>query len=432
MNRRDFLKKMSQGAVAAGAAWGFPTIISAAALGKDGRVAPSNRIVMGALGLGWMGGANLNAFLGKDEVQMIALCDIDPGHLKAATDKVNKHYDDQGCATYTDFRELIGRGDLDAITIALPDHWHAIPAIMSAQAGLDIYGEKPLSYSLPEGRAMCNAMERYGRIWQTGSWQRSRGDFHKACELVRNGRIGRVSRIEVGISGNHVDFDGTKDRFMPEPIPEGFDYEMWLGPAPYAEYCPARVHKSWRWVSDYGGGMLLDWIGHHGDIAHWGMDYDRTGPVEIEGTMGWPDGFWNAPNSFDFTCRYADGVEMEISSTRFKGGTKWIGDKGTVFVTRGEFETSPSSLMTEVIGPGEVRLKKSDDHYKDFLDSVRTREPTLTPCETAHRSASVGHLCMAAGKVGRKLNWNPDTEQFLNDDEANRLLSRPMRSPWHL
>lgn len=432
MNRRTFLKKIGRGALAAGAAWGFPAIVPASALGRDGRPAPSNRITMAALGLGWMGGANLNAFLGKEEVQVVALCDIYPPHLEAALKKVNEHYKNQDCATYTDFREMIGRGDLDAIMIALPDHWHAIPAIMAARAGLDIYGEKPLSHNLPEGRAMVEAVTRYGRVWQTGSWQRSRSDFHKACELVRNGRIGRVRKIEVGLGGGHPDFDGTGHRVLPEPIPEGFDYDMWLGPAPYAEYCPARVHKTWRWNLDYGGGMLLDWVGHHVDIAHWAMGYDETGPVEVEGTFTWPTGLWNAPTEFDFTCRYADGVVMEVTSRRHRGGTKWIGDDGWVFVTRGAIEAHPASLLNEVIGPEEIRLPRSEDHYQNFLDSIRTREPTITPCETAHRSASVGHVCMVAGKLERKVRWNPELERFVDDPEADRLLSRPMRSPWHL
>lgn len=431
MDRRRFLKTVGRGALAAGAAWGFPTIVPASAVGKGARPAPSNRIVVGALGLGWMGGSNLKAFLDRDQVQVVALCDIDQNHLNAARNKVNESYGDEGCAVHHDWRELIGRGDLDAVTIALPDHWHAIPAIAAARAGLDIYGEKPLSYSLPEGRAMCEAVKRYGRIWQTGSWQRSTENFHRACELVRNGRIGQVRRIEVGLGSGHVPFDGMGDRKSPEPVPEGFDYEAWLGPAPWAPYCPARTHKNWRWCMDYGGGLLLDWVGHHLDIAHWAMGYDHTGPVEIEGTIDSPEGIWNAPKEYDFTCRYADGVEIHISS-RLKGGTKWIGDNGWVFVTRGVIDAGPKSILDERIGPGEERVYKSSNHYDNFLECIRTRRETITPCETAHRSASVAHLCLAAGKLQRRLRWNPDTEQFVNDPEAQTVLHRTMRSPWHL
>lgn len=431
MNRRQFLKRMGQGAVTAGAAWGFPTIVSAAAAGVGDRPSPSNRIAMAVLGIGWMGGANLDAFLNRDDVQVLAACDIFQPHLENGANKINAKYGDGGCSTYTDFRELLQRDDLDAICISLPDHWHAIPSVMAARAGLDIYGEKPLSYSLPEGRAMVNAMQRYGRIWQTGSWQRSRDNFHRACELVRNGRIGKVERVDVVLGGGHVDFDKTGNQKEPQPVPPGFDWNMWLGPAPWAPYSPARAHKSWRWNLDYGSGMLLDWVGHHLDIAHWGLDLDHTGPVEIEGSMDFPEGLWNAPTTFGFKTRYANGIEMTIRSYG-RGGTTWYGDKGSVFVTREALEATPDKILKEVIEPGEIHLTKSNDHYENFIHGIRTRQPTITPIETAHRSASVGHLCLVAGKLGRRVRWNPATEQFVNDAEADRLLGRAMRAPWHL
>ncbi len=431
MNRREFLKTLGCGAAAAGTTWGFPTIVNASALGKGGRTAPSNRIIMGVLGIGWMGGGNLSGFLEKDDVQIVAACDVDQGHLDGAKNKIDEHYKNTDCAAYKDFYEMYARGDLDAVCISLPDHWHSIPSILAARAGMDIYGEKPFSYSLPEGRAMVDAVKRYGRVWQTGSWQRSRDDFYRACELVRNGRIGTVRRVEVVLGGGHHDFDGTNGRFTAEPVPPGLDWDRWLGPAPWAPYSAGRMHKNWRWNLDYASGMLLDWVGHHLDVAHWGLGLDETGPVEIEGTMDRPEGIWNTPKTFDFTCRYANGVVMQIAS-HGKHGTKWIGDRGTVFVTRGALEAEPSALLDEPIGPGETRLVKSDDHYQNFIDCVRTRQTTITPAETAHRSASVGHLCLAAGKLERKLRWNPATEQFVNDPEADRILSRPMRSPWHL
>lgn len=431
MNRREFLKTLSRGAMAAGVTWGFPTIVSASALGKGGRPAPSNRIVLGALGIGWMGTGNLTEFLNHEDVQVVAVCDVDQEHLDAARSRVDGHYGNSDCAAYKDFREMYARGDLDAVTIALPDHWHAIPAILAARAGMDIYGEKPFSYSLPEGRAMVEAVKRHGRVWQTGSWQRSRENFHQACELVRNGRIGKVHRVEIVLGGGHPDFAGTRDRKEVEPVPAGLDWDMWLGPAPWAPYAPARVHKNWRWNLDYGSGMLLDWVGHHLDIAHWALGFDETGPVEIEGTIDHPEGIWNAPKTFEFLCRYANGVEMQIKSSG-RGGARWIGDKGSIFVTRGVIESDPPGLLKEPIGPGELRLPRSTDHYQNFIDAVRTRQDAITPAETAHRSASVGHVCLVAGKLGRKVRWNPELEQFVNDPEADRLLSRPARGPWHL
>lgn len=428
MNRRQFLKTAGLGA---GAALAFPSIISAAATGKDGRPAPSNRITMGVIGIGWIGTANMNSFLNKDEVQIVGVCDIDRSRRDEAKDAIDKHYDNHDCKQYNDFRELIGRGDLDAITIGLPDHWHAVAAIYALSAGLDVYGEKPFSKTLLEGRAMCNAVKRYGRIWQTGSWQRSCDNFHRACELVRNGRIGKVHTVEVVLGGGVADFCGTKDRTAPEPVPEGVDFDMWLGPAQWAPYRPACFHKNWRWNRNFGGGILMDWIGHHGDIAHWGLGLDNTGPVEIEGTGTRLEGVWNIMTEYKCTCTYANGVVMSVSSDG-RGGTTWYGDKGEVHVNRGVLEARPESILNEVIGPDEIRLYKSTDHYGNFLDCIRTRSETITPCETAHRSASVGHLCQIAMDVGRKIRWDPEKEQILGDEQAARLLGRPMRSPWRI
>ena len=250
---------------------------------------------MAGIGFGMQGIPNMQAFLQKDEVQWVAVCDIDKNHLKEAQDIVNQHYGNEACATYHDFRELYARGDLDAVSIAVPDHWHAILSISAARAGLDIYGEKPFTHSLVEGRAMCDAVKRYGRVWQTGSWQRSVDNFHRACELVRNGRIGKILRVEVGLPQGHYDFARTFGQWEIKPPPPELDYDFWVGPAPYVPYCKARVHMNWRWNMDFGGGQLMDWIGHHLDIAHWGLGFDYTGPVEIEGRGEFPtSGIYNS------------------------------------------------------------------------------------------------------------------------------------------
>lgn len=432
INRRQFLKKMS---IAAVGTVGFPSIVPASVLGKSSTSAPSNRIVMAGIGFGMMGIPNMRNFLGKDEVQFVAVCDVDDNHLKQARDIVNKKYGNKDCVTYHDFRKLSLRTDIDAVSIALPDHWHAVPVIACAQAGFDIYGEKPFSHDLLEGRAMCEAIKRYGRIWQTGSWQRSVANFHRACELVRNGRIGKVLKVEVGLPSGHYDFGRTKGQETMGPPPKHLDYNFWLGPAPYAPYCPARVHCNWRWNMDLGGGQLMDWIGHHVDIAHWGLGFDYNGPIEIEGSGEYPrSGVWNSPTRYYLTAKYADGTPMVIAGghREIRSGTKWIGESGWIWCDRGGLEAFPSNLLKEFIGPNETRLYKSRDHYQNFLDCVKTRKKTITPSEVAHRSASVGHLGVIAMELGRKIHFDPETETIIGNPDATRLLGRSYRSPWHL
>ncbi|MCK5174236.1 MAG: Gfo/Idh/MocA family oxidoreductase, partial [Planctomycetes bacterium] len=327
---------------------------------------------------------------------------------------------------------MLANEKLDAVNIALPDHWHAIPAIDALKAGCDIHGEKPLTHNLVEGRAICDAVERYGRIWQTGSWQRSTANFHHACEIVRNGRIGKIHTVEVGLGVGFKDYAKNGDQVDPVAVPPGLDYDRWIGPAPWAPYCPARVHKNWRWHLDYGGGRIMDWVGHYVDIAHWGLGFDRTGPVEIEGSGVRPaTGLWNAHTEYDVMCKYANGVRMRISN-QLKGGTKWIGDEGWVHVTRGRTQASNPDLLREKFGPNDIRLYKSIDHMVNFVECIKSRRETVTPAETAHRAASVGHLSLIAIETGRKLKWDPLKEEFINDEMANRYLSRSMRSPWQL
>lgn len=432
INRRQFLKQLSVAAVGVA---GFPSIVPASVLGKSGAIAPSDRIVMAAIGFGMMGIPNMESFLSKDEVRFVAVCDVDENHLQRARNIVNEKYGNKDCATYHDFRELCQRKDIDAVTIAVPDHWHAILVIACARAGFDIYGEKPFSHELMEGRAMCDALRRYNRIWQTGSWQRSVANFHQACELVRNGRIGRILKVEVGLPSGHTDFGRTKGQETMGIPPKHLDYNFWLGPAPYAPYCPARVHLNWRWNMDLGGGQLMDWIGHHVDIAHWGLGFDYTGPIEIEGSGEFPrKGVWNSPTRYYLTAKYADGTPMVIAGghREIRSGTKWIGEFGWVWCNRGGLEANPSYLLKEFIGPNETRLYKSRDHYQNFLDCVKSRQQTITPGEVAHRSASVGHLGVIAMELGRKIHFDPATESIIDDPEATRLLSRSYRSPWHL
>jgi len=428
--RRSFIK----GAAAAGLAAAFPAIVPASALGRAGRPAPSDRIVMGCIGVGSQGTGNMHNFLGKAEVQVVAVCDVDRDHSDRARKIVNDKYGDEGCTAYKDFRELIARGDLDTVSLAMPDQWHAIPAIESARAGLDIYGEKPLARSIRESRAICDAIHRYDRVWQTGSWQRSQRRFRHACELVRNGRIGTVRHVEVGLP------DGNACAVKPSvPVPEPLDWNFWLGPAPWRAYCEFggnRCHWDWRWIMDFSGGQLTDWAGHHIDIAHWGLGYDRTGPVEIEGRAKYPpEGLYDAPTEYKFTCTYASGVTLTVGNSSQIGfmGTKWHGEDGWVLVSRGGSDASDKRLLKpEAIGPGDERLYESNDHFQNFLDCVRTRQDTVTPVETACRSISVGLLGEIAMLTGRKIKWDPRTERIIDDPLASALLGRAYRKPWIL
>lgn len=430
VSRRQFLKKTTS--LAAGAI-AFPYIVPSSALGRSGSVAPSNRIAIGCIGLGWMGPGNMGSFLSQSDARVVAVCDIDKKHLNNAKKAVDNKYGNQDCAAYHDFRELLVRDDIDAVSIALPDHWHGIISIAAARAGKDIYGEKPLSHTLAEGRAMCDAVKKYGVIWQTGSWQRSGSNFRTACELVRNGRIGKVHTVEVGLPSGHYRLKEGHDIIC--PVPDELDYDFWLGPAPYAPYCPARVHVNWRWHLDYGGGQLMDWVGHHVDIAHWGLDLDYSGPSEIEGYGEYLEtGLWNIANRYRLNAKYPNGINMIIAGGHndIRGGTKWIGEDGWVWVDRGGFDAHPKSLLNEKIGPNEINLYRSPGHQRNFLDCIKTRSETLTPCEVAHRSATPGHLGQIAMLLRRKIKFNPETEEILNDPVASRMLSNPMRSPWHL
>jgi predicted dehydrogenase len=430
-SRRQFLKSVGGSAVGI---IGFPYIVPSSVFGADGSVAPSERIVIGCIGVGSQGTSNMSAFLNKPDVKIIAVCDVDKRHLNWAKLSVDYKYDNNDCMVYHDFRELIARDDIDALSLALPDHWHSIPVVMAARAGKDMFAEKPLARTIHEGREMVKAVTRYGRIWQTGSWQRSVADFRRACELVINGRIGKVYKVEVGLP------TGRGGGNLPvKPVREGIDWDFWLGPAPwrpYVEFGHRGPHWDWRWIMDYSGGQLTDWAGHHVDIAHWGLGLDLTGPVEIEGRGEYPrDGIFNVPVWYKFTCKYANGLTMVVANDRQQPhgmGTCWYGEKGWIHVNRGGLWAEPRSVLIEVIGPNEIRLYESRDHFKNFLDCVKSRSQTITPIEVAHRSISVGLLGEIAMLTEQKLKWDVESERFLNSDEANRLLSRSMRSPWHI
>ncbi len=421
ITRRDFFRRTA----GVGAVMAFPAIVPRSVFGAN---APSNRIVMGAIGVGSQGTGDMRGFLGKSEVQMVAVCDVEKAHRDRAKKLCDEKYGNRDCKSYLGFRELIGRGDLDAVMLALPDHWHAIPAIAALRAGLDIHGQKPFARSIREGRAMCDAVHRYGRVWQTGSQQRSDYKFRRACELVRNGRIGKILKVEVGLPTG-----GGTDVKPVTKVPEGLDWDRWLGPAPYVPY-RGVVHWNWRWIMDYSGGQLTDWAGHHIDIAHWGMDWEYTGPVEIEGKGNYPkDGLYNAPTEYRFNCTYKDGTVMTVANNKqLPQGAKWYGEKGWIHVSRGGMSASNEKILKEEIGPNEIHLYESRDHKQNFLDCVKSRKLTICPAEVGLRSISVALLGEIAMLTGRKIKWNPDTEEIIGDSEASALLGRSYREPWVL
>jgi len=428
MSRRVWLRRVAQSA----ACLAVPTIIPASVFGQGARPAPGNRINLAIIGLGSMGLRHVKGFIQECDCQLVAVCDLDAERRKVAVDFINQTYGDTGCAQYNDFRELLARRDIDAVCIAVPDHWHAIVAMVAARAGKAIYGEKPLALTVADGRRMSDCVRQNGCVWQTGSWQRSTWQFRFGAELVRNGRIGKLLKVEVGNpAGSAIEPQPVM------PVPAGFDYEMWLGPAPWAPYTEKRCHWNFRWILDYSGGQLTDNGAHDIDIAHWGMDCDYTGPREVEGVGEFPtEGLWNAAVRHHVVCTYANGVQLFIGDrSRYASGVRWIGERGWVHASRDRgLETFPKQLMTEKLGPEETHLDKSlvnrQGHLRNFLDCIKTRARTIAPIEVAHRTVTVAHLGNIAMLLGRKIRWNPETEQIADDLTATRMLSRPCRGNW--
>jgi predicted dehydrogenase len=431
-SRRQFLATTAL-AVAA------PTILPSSVFGQAGKSAPSNRITLGLIGCGWQGGSNRGAFLRDTDCQVVAVCDVDKPHLANAVQKVNGYYRHQDCKANADYRELCARLDIDAVMTATPDPWHCLVAFEAARNKIDVFGEKPLARTIAEQQTMVKAVPQNQRIWQTGSWQRSQRHFHKAAEIVRNGLIGKITRVEIGLPAGHNDFAKTKDKNQISAPPAELDYETWIGPSAMTPYRECQVHKNWRWNYNTGGGQLLDWVGHHVDIAHWGLGFDDKGPSEIEGVGDFPpsDVVWSSGTKYRLNLKYPGDIEMIIAGgyRDLNGGTKWIGMDGWVHVTRGavsasnEDWTDASSLPDE---QRQVKLYESQGHTRNFLDGARSRKPTITPVETAHHSAVPGHLGLIAMWTRRKIRWDAQREVIIGGPEASKLLGREYRKPWSL
>ena len=418
LTRRQFFGHTA----AAGAGMAIPYFVPGSVLGANGEVPASEKIVLGFIGVGGMGGGHLGNFLGQDDVQVAAVCDVDEERRLERKARVG-----EGCAAYNDYRELLERKDIDAVVIATPDHWHALTSIHACEAGKDIYCEKPLTLTIKEGRAMVNAARRYGRIFQVGSQQRSAREFRFGCELVRSGRIGELQTIRVGIGG------GPTGGWDPDTEPPpGLDWNTWLGPAPWAPYNRSRCHYTFRWFWDYSGGKMTDWGAHHNDIAQWGNGTSRSGPIWVKGTGEFPrEGLYETCTHFEVKYRYANGVEL-ICSNKNPSGCRFEGANGWVHTNRGKLETEPPELKEETLGPDDVHLYNSPNHRRNWLESVKTRQRPICDVEIGHRSISICHMGNIAIRIGRTLQWDPETEQFVNDEAANRWLEKPYRAPWHL
>lgn len=431
----------------AGAALGFPYLIPATALGRNGRPAPSDRVTLGCIGCGNRGPANMAGFMKHPDAQVIAVCDVRDSSLEAARAAVDKRYGTSGCAAFKDFRDLCSLKDLDAVCIASPDHWHVLMALEAVRRKKHIYMEKPIGWSFEASRVLRRAIQRSKVVFQFGTQQRSGRDFRFACELVRNGRIGKLETILVGVPPS-IAFPSQPD----EPVPAGFDYDMWLGPAPVAPYSHARCRpyskegwSIWYHISDYCMGFIGNWGIHHLDIAQWGHGTEDTGPVEIEGHGEFPTGgLADCALTWQVENRFRDGVTLihmddataarhPLQTPRYKPtGIMFRGTEGWVYVTRSMIDAEPKSLLTSTIGPNEIHLPESNDHYRNFLDAVKGLKPAVCPIDVAVRSDTIAHLDNIAIKLRRKLRWDPAREEFIGDPEAASMLKRPMRRPWHL
>ncbi len=419
-NRRSFIKGM----LAAGVA---PSLLPAHLFGAD---APSNKIAVGFIGVGGHGtNHNLKKYLKLTDAQIVTVCDVDRNHLNRAKDMVNAHYGNQDCGSTKDFREVLARPDIDAVMISTPDHWHTLMSVLAVRAGKDVQCEKP-TLTIDEGKILIEEVRKHNKVFQTSTEDRSLAVYHRMAELVRNGRIGRLEKIEVTLPKQPTQpGDPT-----PQAIPEELDYDMWLGPAPEAPYTKDRVHFHFRWIWDYSGGIICDWGTHLFDTAQWANDTERSGPVEIDGKGNhWEGGLYDTVKDYDVTYRYANGVVMTCTSgnpsLKFYGSKGWVGNVGW----RGKLQASSEKILNSVIEPGETKLFTNPaGEHRNFLDCVKSRKDPYFPVDIGHRISTVCHLANLSIRLGRPLQWDPKEEQFVNDAEATKLMSRPMRKPWSL
>lgn len=407
-----------------------PLILPAAVLGRAGAVPPNGKIRLACIGVGGQGTSNLRAFLADERVQVVAICDVDGQHRDRAMELAKLTKAD----CYNDFREVLARSDVDAIMNATPDHWHAHIAVAAAKAGKDLYSEKPLGASISEGRAICEAVKLNQRVLQCGTWRRSGLKVRMACELVRNGYIGELKEIEVGVPGTFAIRGGFTGMEGPEPVPAHLDYAMWMGSSPEKPYTAARCHFNFRWIDDYAPGYITDWGAHFVDVAQWGAGMDDTTPVEVSASQvkRRGKGLYDAPEEFRLEYRYSNGVKMTMFSTTDKAtyGTRFIGSEGWVFTEAEQLKASSMDILRIKMKESDTRLFVSKHHHRNFIDAVLTRGQTAAPAEIAQRAAVICHMGTIAAKIGHPLKFDPKTERFEGSDAANAMLTRSMRGPW--
>lgn len=450
MKRREYLKKTGLGAAGIIA---VPSIVPASVLG--GKEAPSNKITIAQIGCGRIARSHdLPGTMQHDVAKVVAVADCDLNRAKEGKELVDKYYSEgkglkMDTKVYQDYRELLIDDSIDAVIISTPDHWHAQPAIEAALAGKDIYIQKPTSLTIAEGRALADVIRIKGTILQVGTQQRSSPQFRIAAELVRNGRIGKLHTVRIGLPGDPAGPD------VPEmPIPEHLDYDMWLGSTPEIFYTETRVHPhegysrpGWLRCEQFGAGMITGWGQHHIDAAHWGMNTEYTGPVEIESVAEFPrNGMWDVHGDFMVKARYEDDVMMFISGG-YTNGIRFEGTDGWIFVSRGNYQATASDpsaqaanakaldasdprILKSEIGKNEIQLRVSTEHHLDWLESIQDRKDPICTAEVGHRTCSTCLISHIAMKLGRKLHWDPANERFRGDDEANAMLSRNQRRPW--
>ena len=424
MKRRSFFK--TTGAVIS------PLVIPASVLGREEKTAPSERVTIGLVGAGGKGTDLMRDFYSrcKDEVQFVAIADPDVKHAERGKQLAEKYWG-QGCKTYKDFRELCDRDDLDAVVVATPDHWHAIAALEAIRKGKDVYGEKPLTHLFREGKVLYEEVKKHKRIYQVGSEQRSSVYFRIAAEVILNGLVGKIQEVQVGLPGGETTEEEGK---VAQPIPDHLDYDFWCGPSPKLPYHKDRVHFHWRWSLAYGGGSLMDWIGHHNDIAHWGLGVELSGPIRVEAkNFRYPEkGMYNNPVDYEVRSEYEGGYTVVISN-KYGGGVRWIGEDGWVRVSRGQIEASNKDWIREKTDRGMIKAYNSPDHRRNFVAGVKTRKECICPAEIGHRSVTPGHLSFVSDTLKRPLKWDPKNETILDDQEADKLLNKlDYRGDWAL
>ena len=422
LQRRTFLKR-------AAAAVSLPYLIPASALGRDGTIAPSERITVATIGMGSRGPNHVSMLSSLKQAQLTTICDVRGDALK----KRQQTYKSSGLdlKATKDFREIMVDKSIDAVTIAAPENWHALMSIEAAKNGKDIYCEKALSLTVEEGRAMCDATRRYGRILQAGTQQRSDSRFRQACELARNGYLGKLQKVNISVpSGRRI------LKLEPGEVPADINYDLWLGPAPYKPYRKNLCNYNWYFLTDYCAGWIQSWGVHHLDIGLWGAPEFMDGPMEVEGAAQFePEGDADVSFGWQVKVKAKSGLIMEFNddgSSPVGHGARFTGDKGWVHVTRGGIKASDPAILSTVIKPSDTRLYVSKNHMENFLDCIKTRRDPVAPVEACHAASTLSLVADIASRTKRKLKWNWQTEQFIGDDYANRMLSRTMRKPWHL